>query len=181
MLPAPCSLPCSLTIRNRQRTRAVDLSLLRQIVKTLLAEVLEIEQAELGIHLVATPEMTCLNETSLHHAGSTDVITFDYLDHASRITHQASRLHGEIFICVDEAVTQARRFRTTWQSELIRYAVHGILHLRGFDDERPHARHTMKREEDRLLRELARRFPLRHLASPRHPRKNLKSRTSATP
>ena len=46
-------------------------------------------------------------------------------------------LHGEIFICVDEAVWQARKFRTSWQSEIVRYLVHGVLHLLGHDDSRP--------------------------------------------
>ena len=46
-------------------------------------------------------------------------------------------LHGEIFICVDEAVLQARKFRTSWQSEIVRYLVHGVLHLLGHDDSRP--------------------------------------------
>jgi len=41
---------------------------------------------------------------------------------------------------------------------LARYLIHGVLHLRGFDDRTPRARLTMKREEDRLLRELSRRF-----------------------
>ena len=153
----------NVTIANRQRTRAVDLSLLRRIVKTLLAE-LQIRHAELAIQLVATPEITRLNETFLHHAGSTDVITFDNSDYATRNRQYAICLHGEIFICVDEAIAQARRFRTTWQSELVRYTVHGVLHLLGFDDLNPAARRKMKRTEDQWLRKLARRFPLTKLA-----------------
>jgi rRNA maturation RNase YbeY len=59
---------------------------------------------------------------------------------------------------------QACRFHTTWQSEVVRYAVHGVLHLMGYDDLRPEARKLMKREEDRLLRQLARRYPIEKLA-----------------
>ncbi|PYJ97280.1 MAG: hypothetical protein DME23_16275, partial [Verrucomicrobia bacterium] len=62
------------------------------------------------------------------------------------------------------AVAQARRFRTTWQSELVRYLVHGVLHLRGYNDRQPKFRRVMKREEDRLVRELTRLFPLSKLA-----------------
>src|SRR6266508_3623786 len=174
----------NVSLANRQRTRAVDLRLLRRIVQILLGtairqnprvprgfwcaafsssphdegvgrgpkrgaiqtkrassprpsppsdggegvdlvaapprcELLQIEQAELGICLVATPEMTRLNETFLRHAGSTDVIAFDYSGRAkaspSPIGWERAGvrvLHGEIFICVDEAVLQARRFRT---------------------------------------------------------------------
>jgi rRNA maturation RNase YbeY len=67
----------------------------------------------------------------------------------------STQLHGEIFICVDEAVAQARRFRTSWQSELIRYLIHGLLHLRGYDDHNASSRRQMKRKEDRVLRRLA--------------------------
>ena len=69
------------------------------------------------------------------------------------------------FICVDEAVFQARKFGTSWQSETVRYVVHGVLHLLGHDDLRAAARCKMKREENRLLRELSRRFSLAQLAN----------------
>jgi rRNA maturation RNase YbeY len=67
---------------------------------------------------------------------------------------------------VDEAVRQARRFRTSWQSEIVRYLVHGVLHSWGYDDASAGARRKMKREEDRRLRALSRRFSLAHLARP---------------
>jgi ssRNA-specific RNase YbeY (16S rRNA maturation enzyme) len=69
--------------------------------------------------------------------------------------------HGELFICLDDAVAQAREFRTTWQRELVRYIVHGVLHLCGHDDHAAVPRRVMKREENRLLRELSRRFDFR--------------------
>ena len=72
-------------------------------------------------------------------------------------------MHGEIFVCVDEAVLQARKFDVGWQSEVARYIIHGILHLLGFDDTSAGARRKMKREENRRLREIARRFPLSKL------------------
>ena len=67
----------NIAIANRQRTRKINLRLLKRITRELLAE-LELEKAEIGICLVAAPEMTRLNETFLKHEGSTDVITFDY-------------------------------------------------------------------------------------------------------
>lgn len=153
-----------LTIRNRQRTRAVDLRLLRAVVNGLFSELPQVGTADLGIFLVASPEMTRLNETFLHHSGSTDVITFDYSSDESRMTNHESHLHGEIFLCVDEAVLQARQFGTTWQSELIRYLIHGVLHLLGHDDRRAAARRHMKHAENRLLKSLSARFALSRLA-----------------
>ena len=147
----------SLLIQNRQRAISLNARLLQTITLSLLTELLELKDFELAICIVRTPEMAKINEHFLQHSGSTDVITFDYSDEPSAI------LHGEIFICIDDALAQAREFRTSWQSEIARYVIHGILHLRGFDDLSPAARRKMKREENRLLKKISALFPLRKL------------------
>ncbi len=76
---------------------------------------------------------------------------------------EAGDLRGELFISVDDAVRQARDFGTSPGAELLRYLVHGVLHLRGYDDRVPAERRVMKRAEDRLVRRLAERFPPRGL------------------
>ena len=152
------------SIINRQRTRKADARRLREIT-LLLLDGLQITSAEFGVNLVADAEMTHVNQTFLQHEGSTDVITFDHSEHSSSLQTPDPRpqLHGELFICVDEAIRQARRFRTTWQAELVRYIVHGVLHLLGHDDHRAVDRRKMKREENRLVRQLARRFDFTRL------------------
>jgi probable rRNA maturation factor len=155
----------SLVIANRQRTQKINPRLLRSIVSALFAE-LKIERAELGIRLVGAREMARVNWQFLQHPGSTDVITFDYLGSDPAPPAAEWQLHGELVICVDDAVAQAREFRTTWPSEVVRYVIHGVLHLRGYDDLQPRLRRRMKREENRLLHRLARRFSLAKLASP---------------
>ena len=137
---------------NRQKTRRVSVPFVRQVARRLLAPAFS-EGGQLAIHLVGAEEMACLNEQFLGHAGSTDVITFDYRDDS-----KPGAASGEIFISVDDAVKSAPRFRTTWRTELIRYLVHGVLHLQGFDDTSAAARRVMKREENRRLKELSRRF-----------------------
>jgi probable rRNA maturation factor len=123
-----------LVLANRQRTRTVIAPLFRRILTAWLIGELHISRVELWLHLVTSREITKLNETFLRHAGTTDVIAFNYSE-PQHFRKQARReLNGEIFICVEEAVGQARRFRATWQAELLRYAIHGILHLLGYDD-----------------------------------------------
>jgi len=117
--------------------------------------------SDLAVYLVDTLEMTQLNEKFLQHQGCTDVITFDYAP-----TGNAGALHGEIFVCVPEALKQARRFHVTWPNELVRYVVHGMLHLCGYDDHHASDRASMKKIENRLLRELGQRFTLDQLAAP---------------
>jgi probable rRNA maturation factor len=160
----------NVVIANRQRARKIDSRLLKKIAKALLAD-LKIKKAELGINLVAAREMTLINETFLRHEGSTDVITFDYSDSVGDDARSLKKkklepphvgyyncIYSEIFICVDEAVLQAKKFKTTWQSEIVRYLVHGVLHLLGHDDHLAAARRKMKRGENRLVQRLANRF-----------------------
>ena len=155
----------NIVIANRQRVKKINSRLLKQIIGELFAE-LKITEAELGINLVAAREMALVNETFLQHAGSTDVITFDHTEKRKAESGKRKQLHGELFICVDDAAIQAKEFQTSWQSEVVRYTVHGILHLLGYDDLKPHLRRVMKREENRLVRLLAKRFSLAQLARP---------------
>ncbi len=138
----------SLIVRNHQRTRSVDLRLLRRIVRSLMLDVLHRDEFDLQVHIVAEEEITRLNEKYLRHGGSTDVIAFDYSESADPV------LRGEVFVCLLEAIRQAPRFHTTWQEELVRYVVHGILHLCGHDDQTPLLRRKMKQAENAALREL---------------------------
>ena len=166
----------AITIQNRQHTKRVNVARLKQSARALFAKHLpppprrsrgaksqtktEKELAvELGIALVGDAEMTRLNEHYLQHAGATDVITFDHSEPGTpKSKLGAVHLHGELFICVDEALRQAKRFRTSWQMEILRYLVHGGLHLLGHDDQHPAARRKMKRAENRLVATLAGEF-----------------------
>jgi len=150
-------------VRNRQQTRKVSAAAVRHLVLTLCTDHLGLSTTSLAIHLVGGPEMARLNQHFLGHHGPTDVITFDHTsldpDSPSRpnppLAHsRPSRLEGEVFVCIDEAIRQARLFGTSWRSELVRYVVHGLLHLCGYDDIDPPARRRMKRKENSLVRQL---------------------------
>lgn len=133
---------------------------MRQIVVWLLSRELNVQAYELSVQFVGTAEMTILNEKYLRHKGPTDVITFDYGS-----SPQQLQLAGDVIICVDEAITQAPRFQANWHSELVRYVVHGLLHLQGFDDKTVRSRHRMKRREDEVMRSIARRFAMAKVAA----------------
>lgn len=152
-----------LNIQNRQRSRPVNVARLRRLTRRLLLEFLKLERFDLGICIVGATAMTRLNETFLRHKGSTDVVTFDYADKTE------TSLRGEIFICIDDVIANARRFGVNPQSELLRCVVHGVLHLLGFDDKRPADRRKMKRKENLLLGKLA---------NDRSPRREAHTRTS---
>lgn len=191
------ALRITLQLRNRQRDRRLNLPFLRRVLRQVLTprsrrgqeaersnsnnasasspRRLRDEGHDLCFHFVTAEEMARVNWQFLQHAGSTDVITFDYVatdvgrrnattaQRVRLLTSAVTPLHGEAFICVADAVRQAREFKTSWQSEVIRYAVHAVLHLRGYDDLQPAQRRVMKRAENRLMSELARRFDLMQL------------------
>lgn len=173
----------TLSLQNRQRVRRVDTRLLRRLTLHVLEHELNIQSFELAVHLVGAKEMAQVNWNFLQHEGSTDVITFDHSELVGADVRRLSKsdaaptkgsesphvdscraLSGELFVCVDDAVKQAREFRTTWQSELARYVIHGLLHLCGHDDLSPAPRRQMKREENRLVRAVSKLFLLSRLA-----------------
>jgi probable rRNA maturation factor len=145
-----------LSVRNQQRRYPVATREARKAADVLMDELLELESFDLSILFVNESRMAQLNKTHLQHEGPTDIITFDYCTPAL--------LHGELVICPAVASRHAKQYRATLGQELARYIIHGVLHLRGFDDQTPAVRRKMKREENRLLQKLARRFPVDSLA-----------------
>jgi probable rRNA maturation factor len=143
----------ALAFSNRQRARSLNTRLLREITLALLDGLPGVEDWELAFFFVGAQRMSEINEGHLGHRGVTDVITFGYND-----PDTPWQIAGDVFICVDVAVAQAREYRTTWQSEVIRYIVHALLHLCGHDDLSPSPRRRMKLAENRLVRKLRRQF-----------------------
>jgi probable rRNA maturation factor len=147
-----------LSVSKEPRARKVDLRLLQRATKRALT-LLDVDYV-LGIRVVGSREMARVNEAYLSHTGPTDVITFHYQKAAVRSSAADSQdkrqIYGDILICSDVAEQQAAEFRTSVAHELVRYSVHGVLHLLGFDDRTAAARAKMKKLEDKLMRQLTR-------------------------
>jgi probable rRNA maturation factor len=137
----------------------------REITRVLLEEELGLGRYELGIHFVSAERMAKINWEYLQHEGSTDVITFDYREGYSggSAEFEGLDLAGEIYISGADAVKQAKEFGTEWREEIVRYVVHGVLHLLCYDDLESGKRREMKREENRLVRALGGRFDLKRV------------------
>jgi probable rRNA maturation factor len=142
------------TIQNRQKDRRIHPDRLRRLTCAVVARLAPGAVADLCVHLVTPTRMASLNEHFLGHHGPTDVITFDWSE------GEPGWLYGEIFICPKVAVDQARQFACPWQVELMRYVIHGVLHLLGHDDQAPAARRRMKAAENRALRWLTTHQPV---------------------
>ena len=131
-------------VHNRQRRLRLDRAGLEAFARRALPFCAHEEGAgltnleEIHVILISDRRMSGLHRRFMQIAGPTDVITFD---------------HGEIFISVETAQRQARTYRTSLGHELRLYLVHGLLHLRGFDDVDPAGRAAMQRAQDRIVRE----------------------------
>ena len=104
---------------------------------------------ELTVALVGDRRMGELHQRFLDIRGPTDVLTFP-LETDSRGRATA----GEVVVCVPEARRRAREAGTALQSELLLYALHGLLHLSGFDDRTARGFAAMHRTEDDILTRL---------------------------
>ncbi len=104
---------------------------------------------EVSLALVGDRDMSALHQRFMHMRGPTDVLSFPLETDARGRTSS-----GEIVICVPEAFRRAREARTAVRGELLLYALHGLLHLSGFDDRTVADFNKMHRMEDRLLAKL---------------------------
>jgi len=87
-----------------------------------------------------------VNNQFLKHDYFTDIITFDY--------SEGNIISGDIFISLDTVKSNAEDFGVTFEMELQRILIHGILHLCGQDDKTPESRKEMTRKENMALDKL---------------------------
>jgi probable rRNA maturation factor len=85
-----------------------------------------VEAAEISVALVGDGEIAALNEEYLGHEGPTDVISFHLHD-------EGEPPLGDVYVGVEQAVRQAAGFGAPADEEVLRLAVHGTLHVLGYD------------------------------------------------
>lgn len=84
-----------------------------------------------------------VNRKYLQHDYFTDIITFDY--------SESGLLSGDLFISIDTVRTNAEYYQTSFEEELDRVIVHGLLHLIGYDDRTEEDQRLMRSKEDACL------------------------------
>ena len=88
-------------------------------------------------------QILAVNREFLQHDYYTDVITFDYTT--------AQCLNGDIFISLDTVRSNAEMVGATFDHELLRILIHGVLHLTGQADKTPETKAEMTRKEEKAL------------------------------
>lgn len=98
---------------------------------------------QVGYMFVSDEKMLEANNEYLGHDYYTDIITFDY--------DEGKVINGDIIISLDTVRSNADLFGKTYEDELHRVIIHGILHLCGIDDKGPGEREIMERHENEAL------------------------------
>ena len=86
-----------------------------------------------------------LNIEFLDHDTLTDVISFDY--------SIGKEIHGEIFISIERVNENAKEFNQSFEQELSRVMVHGVLHYCGYKDKLPTDARVMRSKEEFYLQQ----------------------------
>lgn len=84
-----------------------------------------------------------VNREYLGHDYYTDIITFDY--------DEGKQINGDLVISLDTVRSNAELFGKTYDEELYRVIIHGILHLCGINDKGPGEREIMEAAENKAL------------------------------
>ena len=122
---------------------------IRRWILTALSKV----QGELTIRFINQAESKALNHHFRQRDKSTNVLTFIYSEVKSKTT-RALPLHADIVICWPIVLAEARAQNKSLEAHLAHLVLHGCLHARGFDHEKPQAAQKMEALEVRILKML---------------------------
>ncbi len=119
----------------------------RKDARAIVYKVLENENQKLSfLNLIFCDNRTIreYNNKFLSHDYNTDIITFFDYD-------ETNIMHGELLISVDQVKINAKDYKATFNKELKRVIIHGVLHLCGYDDKAKTAKNKMRKREDFYL------------------------------
>lgn len=118
------------------------LSLMEKVLLHGLAK-LNIDNVEFNVIIVDNAYIHQLNRDYRHIDRETDVITFALED--DKTFNPEERVLGDIYISIDKAISQSEEYAHSLERELCFLAVHGLLHLLGYD-------HMTKEEEEVMFK-----------------------------
>ena len=87
-----------------------------------------------------------INKEFLKHDTLTDIISFDYC--------LGKEVNGEIYISIDRVLDNAKSYQVSFENELSRVMIHGVLHFLGYKDKTPEEKKVMRLKENSSLMEL---------------------------
>ena len=124
---------------------AIDFHKVEQWIKSTAAQY-GYSVGELNYIFCDDEKILAVNREFLQHDYYTDVITFDYTTR--------TRVNGDIFISLDTIRTNAEQVGASFNHELHRIIIHGLLHLTGQADKTPETKAQMTEKEEKALNKI---------------------------
>ena len=124
---------------------------MKKVLKIAIKEE-ELKDVEFNVILVDNNYIHELNKNYRKIDRETDVITFALEDN-EEVNEEEHRLLGDIYISVDKAKSQALEYGHSFKREICFLAVHGFLHLLGYDHMNKHDEEIMFSKQELILNE----------------------------
>ena len=118
----------------------------KTVLKSWIKEVVGKEGKKMkDLSFIFCDDMELLNKNSkyLNHDTLTDILTFDYSEN--------NNISGDIYISIDRVKENAKTYKVTFENELDRVMIHGVLHLLGYNDKSKKDQKAMREKEDFYL------------------------------
>ena len=116
-------------------------------IKKLIENVISDQEkisGDLNFILISDNILREMNIKFLKHNYYTDVLSFNYSN--------GERISGEVYISIDTIRINAINYKVSYNTELIRVIIHGVLHLCGYDDKSAEEKSEMRKLEDFWLK-----------------------------
>ena len=136
----------TVTVLNAQRDNLVNVARMKRVAQTAVRRLRIRARGKLLVTFIDARRMRALNKRFCRHDADTDVLSFRY---------DGESIVGEVLVSPQMAHRYARRHELSYEQELARYVIHGLLHWTGEDDTTPTQQQRMRHHEDRLLNQCA--------------------------
>jgi len=118
----------------------------KRAIKEWVKNIIESEKkipGQLNYVFVNDEALLKLNLDYLDHNTYTDIITFDYCED--------KKINGDLFISIDRVKENAKKFNVSFEDELHRVMIHGVLHLCGYNDKNIKDANLIRKKESASL------------------------------
>lgn len=119
---------------------------LKRLIRLLLIRLGFNPEESISIVLTNNEVISRINNEYFGKESPTDVISFSLPD-----KFDPDKISGEVIISIEEVISNSREYHASLAKELMRYIIHGLLHLKGLNDSTSSQRIKMRKEENLLL------------------------------
>jgi len=126
-------------VSNLNKKHRIDKIFVKKIAANILKILKKSSNTKLEIVFLDNRAIRPINKRYKGADRATDVLSFDLGQ------------CGQVLISSEMALKNSRAFKMPLEKELILYVIHGILHLFGYDDEKPKTRSRMVRKQNYIM------------------------------